>query len=685
MHTPHQKESSVLFKTLKSIANLNEAACVWVTDSVGILLVSSSEAKNNFTPDFEQILRKHKSKIEFAFPGNCRLELEESFALQAASPVLISATQFKLQDQTFYAFTHLNHSNELVHSPQRLIAEEFGIYSWQFHLHQNTFYFPKAAAQRVFGSSKEEVDYNDFYTALSAESLQQFVKAMEAAINFGKGFKLELMLDVPGGYKWISFSCTATRDSFNSPWLTGLLRDLTEEKATVEKTEKLDLWLNAGLCRFDVSAPDGTTLAAWGSAHENPHSKVESGKRTTTLFDFRNNPKYLISADLGQAAAFAEAPNELVSSAEPASESTVQLFDTLVEIPITLDNRNERCIALSQWLGQSLDTFVCAVGIYARGSFEWKAWWKSPVRFMLSAAKAGEWQPATAWLEEVKADLGTGAEPVWWPQDLLPYALEDNHGTGWMLLPELISSTEMILFAFQSHDPQSLREKKKHVLKALSILKETPEDPEKHIKKLQAQLAEKELLLKELNHRAKNNISIASSLVKMQAAYAGDDQALQVLKQTQKRLEVISGLHELMYQGPFTTGRVDMKAYLTRLINGLVEGFGSDGLTLELNLDFVEFDSRQANTVGMLVNELVSNAFKYALNTVSQPVLKVDFLVKGELIKLRVSDNGPGIKPENMDNESLGKILVQEFVTQLKGTMEVLTASGTTYLITFKK
>jgi two-component sensor histidine kinase len=95
--------------------------------------------------------------------------------------------------------------------------------------------------------------------------------------------------------------------------------------------------------------------------------------------------------------------------------------------------------------------------------------------------------------------------------------------------------------------------------------------------------------------------------------------------------------------------------------------------------------ARFATTIGLLVNEIVSNAYKHAFHQRSEGCLRIDFVSKGEYIKLRISDDGPGQSKENNQKESLGHILIEEFAQQLGAEMEISRNSGTTYLISFKK
>jgi two-component sensor histidine kinase len=205
------------------------------------------------------------------------------------------------------------------------------------------------------------------------------------------------------------------------------------------------------------------------------------------------------------------------------------------------------------------------------------------------------------------------------------------------------------------------------------------------VDELKAELARKDMLIREINHRAKNNLALAASLVKMEAGFSSDIPSNQILKQTQKRLETLASIHELLYMGPGTSGEINMKDYLGQIAHGLMKGFGQPNVRLELHIDSAILDMKVANTIGLLVNELMSNAFKHAFSSEKDGVLKVDFFERPDSFKLRVSDNGPGLQSTKAKDSSLGNILIDEFVKQLHGTMEIDSTHGTTYLISIKK
>lgn len=665
---------------IQSILASHSQNAAWITDEEGHILIANKKAKNNFEPDLTDFVQKHRIKIDSRFPEPFEFPISFGNSLQHQSEVLFSASKFTIKDLSFYLFVALNTQKEPIFHTDSLLTGELGIYFWQLELATNAFFLDQEGWKNLLGVQIQSPDYEDFYSCLSLESIQKFALLMEEAINYGKAFATELLIDLPGGFKWIWFSCSGI-DQTDSSKLKGFIKDLTKEKAIQAELDKINLWLNSGLARFKVEGAEGEILKDWTGPEHGKNIQIEGFKRQTTLFDFRNKLKYKISADLGQG----REPLPVIQ--EEAKPENIKSSSEDLQNPLSIEgSQDQKFIKITQWLGQSLDAQVSAIGIFKKNQFEWKAWWKSPIRSGFTKTKnSGEWTPPLNWLEEIEGDKESQA--IWWPQDLLPFSIEENFGDGWMLLTDSISPEETTLFAVQSEDPSSILEKTQHVIKGISLLKpiQNPQVEEDEIEKLKRLLKEKDTLLKELNHRAKNNFSIASGLVKMQASYIENEECNQLLRQTQKRLETLASVHEQLYLGKETSGILDMKDYLTRIINGLVGGFSSSEIKVELNLDPIHLDLKKANTIALLVNELISNSFKYAFSKTQTGILKIDFLEKGQFYKLRVSDNGPGIKSSDGHDESLGKILIDEFVKQLKGTMEIVTPPGTTYLITFAK
>ena len=157
-------------------------------------------------------------------------------------------------------------------------------------------------------------------------------------------------------------------------------------------------------------------------------------------------------------------------------------------------------------------------------------------------------------------------------------------------------------------------------------------------------------LMKELHHRVKNNLAIVSSLLNLQVSGLHDEKAIQAVRVGQQRVEAMSLIHQRLYQTDQLTV-VDMRAYLTDLAQSLMQAYGyqADAFRLQLDIDKQELDVDIAIPLGLIVNELVTNAFKYAYIHQQHPLLRIglhrdkDPLLSG--LTLEVQDNGPASKP----------------------------------------
>jgi two-component sensor histidine kinase len=675
-----------LHKNLHELVSLFEPCSVWILDEEGKMVAATQSAKKN-SPDFSfSKASKHNIQLQFQDSTEIKTLFKSSSGLKYGISGLFSASKIDISGQSFSIIKPVNPATELQISPQSLIESEFGIYTWHFHLDSNLFFFSEDAAFKFLGKRIKNIDYQDFYSSLSIESLDRFSLAMENAINLGKEFELELLIENPSGNNWIKFICKSTRDSENGEWLTGLIKDFTKEQKETKEKQNLNLWMQAGLNPIEVRNAEGETIANFGDKKARRGSCYENGKRTSVIYDFRNQPKFTITFD--DQASEQEKINTIEISKPEIKINEPEIGSSQQFVPDTFLNKNEQCIALTKHLGLSLDAKVSALGIFDGSHFEWKAWWKSPNQYAMPVKKfGGEWIPELDWLVDVESENQKYPERYWWPQDMLPFEISKAFGEGWMLIAEPISTRETSVFAILTSAPEQIKKQTNIVLQSLDSLKTngSKQKNENQVEKLQSELAQKDLLIKEMNHRAKNNLALAASLVKMETGYASDPGALFSLKQTQKRLETLASIHELMYKNTLSNELVDIRVYLTQLIEGLVSSFGNQDITLELKIDSVEIPMKQASTIGLLVNELVSNAFKYAFSSGKKGILKVDFLQKADMLKLRVSDNGPGIQKGDKSEESLGKILIEEFVKQLQGSLEIDNSNGTTFFISFKK
>ena len=201
----------------------------------------------------------------------------------------------------------------------------------------------------------------------------------------------------------------------------------------------------------------------------------------------------------------------------------------------------------------------------------------------------------------------------------------------------------------------------------------------------QAMLKEKEVLLKEVHHRVKNNLQVISSLLNLQLNVISNKETRELIRESQNRVRSMALIHEKLYQSD-NFGQVSLEEYLRSLTRDLFRSYGVGGVNLKLEVEDIKVDVDSAIPCGLIVNELVSNALKYAfpLGREGQVHLKVA-MVSRQQVALSVSDNGIGL-PADMASRSantLGFQLVHMLVKQLRGTLDIVKNGGTTFMITF--
>ncbi len=206
---------------------------------------------------------------------------------------------------------------------------------------------------------------------------------------------------------------------------------------------------------------------------------------------------------------------------------------------------------------------------------------------------------------------------------------------------------------------------------------------------IKASLQEKEVLLKEIHHRVKNNLQIISSLLNLQAEYLSDKQAIEIFKNSHNRIETMALIHEKLYEAE-DMAKINFADYVQELANNLFSAyaFNSNTLTLKLNVDDIFLDIDRAIPCGLIVNELVSNSLKHAFSDGESGETCVELHLINNNIALIVSDNGVGI-PEDFSLEntkSLGLQLVDALTNQLEGSIELnRNKPGVEFKLTFAK
>jgi PAS domain S-box-containing protein len=206
---------------------------------------------------------------------------------------------------------------------------------------------------------------------------------------------------------------------------------------------------------------------------------------------------------------------------------------------------------------------------------------------------------------------------------------------------------------------------------------------------IRASLKEKEVLLRELYHRTKNNMQVISSLIGLKSASIKDEQMINILNEMKNRIQTIALVHQKLYQSQ-NLSRVDLKEYITDLVNLLVNSYSAeqDKVAFSLELENINVLIDTAVPCGLIINELISNSFKHAFpggrrGTISIHLKKLE----DDTIELIVSDNGIGI-PEGfnlMEKNTLGMQVFYNIATeQLMGNVKIEANHGLTFTIHFK-
>ena len=206
--------------------------------------------------------------------------------------------------------------------------------------------------------------------------------------------------------------------------------------------------------------------------------------------------------------------------------------------------------------------------------------------------------------------------------------------------------------------------------------------------RIRASLSEKEVLLKEIHHRVKNNLQIISSLLNLQLGDIDEPRILEMFRESQDRVQTMALIHEKLYRSE-DLARVDFAEYIHGLANYLIRSYRAQAGIVNLKIDVVDvfLSLDVAIPCGLIVNELVSNALKYAFEKRGKGEIRIALHSgAGDRLTLIVGDNGIGL-PQNLDfrkTDSLGLQLVTTLVDQLDGTIRLNHGEGTEFQIIFK-
>jgi PAS domain S-box-containing protein len=205
---------------------------------------------------------------------------------------------------------------------------------------------------------------------------------------------------------------------------------------------------------------------------------------------------------------------------------------------------------------------------------------------------------------------------------------------------------------------------------------------------LRTSLQEKELLLRELHHRVKNNMQIISSLLSLQSQHIKDDRDLKIFESSQNRVKTMALIHEEIYSSQNFT-HINLHDYLRNITKELLTFHIGDPRRVKLTfkVEDVKMELETAIPLGLLVNEIVANSVVHAFPNNRKGEIKVVLRREGDEFTLRISDNGVGI-PDNVEfekAETLGFQLIKNLAKQLDGQLELQKDNGTIFTLKFKE
>ncbi|MDD3090865.1 MAG: PAS domain S-box protein [Methanoregulaceae archaeon] len=204
--------------------------------------------------------------------------------------------------------------------------------------------------------------------------------------------------------------------------------------------------------------------------------------------------------------------------------------------------------------------------------------------------------------------------------------------------------------------------------------------------RLKASLKEKEVIIKEVHHRVKNNMQVISGFLQLQSLYIHDQDSLEKLEECQMRVKTMALVHEKLYQSG-NLGYINTREYIESLVTDLMNSYAlQTDISVSQDIDDVDINLDIAVPCGLILNELLTNALKYAFRGRDSGTISIAMhLGMDHRFSLVVSDDGVGL-PEGLDienAETLGLQLVTVLVRQIGGEMNVEGDGGTTFLIDF--
>lgn len=231
-------------------------------------------------------------------------------------------------------------------------------------------------------------------------------------------------------------------------------------------------------------------------------------------------------------------------------------------------------------------------------------------------------------------------------------------------------------------------QEQKYGLVAAQMLSLTIESHNKQLAKkaLELALEEQTILLQEVNHRVKNNLTIVASLMNLQSEKSHDDYHKQLFMECRNRLDSIAYVHELIYKAK-SYSHINFKEYLNQIIEHISNSYKSfNHIKIVKGITDVHVDISSAIPMALIVNELITNAYKHAFTNKTEGIIEVSLLENNNQVFLTIKDNGNGFDKTVIPKNSIGMDILSGLINQIEGTCNLTSdEKGTIYKISFSK
>ena len=204
-------------------------------------------------------------------------------------------------------------------------------------------------------------------------------------------------------------------------------------------------------------------------------------------------------------------------------------------------------------------------------------------------------------------------------------------------------------------------------------------------RRLKASLEEKDILLKEVYHRVKNNLQVIASMLSIQNMYLEDEQMKKILEDSQNRIFSIALVHQKLYASNDLSS-ISMADYFRELVGQIAGLYSDEQVDMVLDVENIKLDIDTIMPMGLITNEIITNSFKYAFRGVDNPQIKLNISrnMRNQIV-FKIGDNGRGFQePPNLDRpQSLGMQLINLLSSQLNATLNLKNRNGVVYTLIF--